>query len=183
MGEIGFFAFFTRWDVLFCFGLVALVIVIGIIFSWVRLNGAWVFGMVSLFFGVIIGTNLFMANRAVSTFPGLEVANSYVASQEFDIRREAQIALGWTVAHSYDDGRVKLAITDKMGAPVQLGSIDVLIGRVTEDQDDIRPEFTLVSGVYEAEALLTRGNWFVKMKATAQDGTLFEQRYDLHIKG
>ena len=134
-------------------------------------------------FGIIITVNMFMAFKAVSTFPGLEVQNSYVASQEFDIRREAQIALGWTVAHSYEDGQVKLAITDKTGAPVQLGSIDVLIGRVTEEQDDIRPEFLLEGGVYQADAVLTRGNWFVKMKATAQDGTLFEQRYDLHIKG
>ena len=134
-------------------------------------------------FGIIITVNLFMAWKAVSTFPGLEVANSYVASQEFDIRREAQIALGWTVAHSYENGRVKLAITDTAGAAVQLATMDVLIGRVTEEQDDIRPAFALVGGTYEAEAALTRGNWFVMLKATAQDGTLFEQRYDLHIKG
>lgn len=134
-------------------------------------------------FGIIISVNMFMAFKAVSTFPGLEVANSYVASQEFDIRREAQIALGWTVAHSYENGRVKLAVTDKAGAPVQLATMDVLIGRVTEEQDDVRPAFVLVGDTYEAEAVLTRGNWFVKLKATAQDGTLFEQRYDLHIKG
>lgn len=134
-------------------------------------------------FGIIIAVNLFMAFKAVSTFPGLEVQNSYVASQEFDIRREAQIALGWTVMQSYENGRVKLAITDAAGTPVQLATMDVLIGRVTEARDDIRPEFTLVGGVYEAEADLTRGNWFVKLKATAQDGTLFEQRFDLQVRG
>ena len=134
-------------------------------------------------FGLIISVNMFMAFKAVSTFPGLEVANSYVASQEFDVRREAQIALGWTVAHSYENGRVKLAVTDAAGAPVELATMDVLIGRVTEEQDDVRPTFALVGGVYEAETVLTRGNWFVKLKATAQDGTLFEQRYDLYVKG
>ena len=35
-------------------------------------------------FGVIIGVNVLMAVKAISTFPGLEVQNSYVASQVFD---------------------------------------------------------------------------------------------------
>ena len=49
-------------------------------------------------FGVIIGVNLVLALSAVRTFPGLEVKNSYVASQTFDERRAAQEALGWTVS-------------------------------------------------------------------------------------
>ncbi len=44
-------------------------------------------------FGTIIAVNVFMAYKAVSTFPGLEVANSYVASQTFDADRAAQEAL------------------------------------------------------------------------------------------
>jgi nitrogen fixation protein FixH len=40
-------------------------------------------------FGLIIAVNVVMAWKAISTFPGLEVENSYVASQEFD-RREAR---------------------------------------------------------------------------------------------
>ena len=45
-------------------------------------------------FGVIIGVNVALAWNAVATFPGLEVDNSYIASQTFDDRREAQEALG-----------------------------------------------------------------------------------------
>jgi len=48
-------------------------------------------------FTVIIGVNIALAYNAVRTFPGLEVKNSYVASQEFNTRRAAQVALGWTV--------------------------------------------------------------------------------------
>ena len=40
-------------------------------------------------FGVIIAVNLTLAYQAVATFPGLEVKNSYVASQSFDVDREA----------------------------------------------------------------------------------------------
>jgi nitrogen fixation protein FixH len=40
-------------------------------------------------FGVIIAVNFLLAYKAVSTFPGLEVPNSYVASQTFDADRAA----------------------------------------------------------------------------------------------
>lgn len=68
-------------------------------------------------FSIIIGVNIALAWNAVQTFPGLEVANSYVASQEFDANREAQLALGWTVRADAKDGQVILSITDEAGAP------------------------------------------------------------------
>lgn len=45
------------------------------------------------------------------------------------------------------------------------------------------PAFTYVGGLYEADATLGKGDWIVMLKATARDGTLFEQRYDLQVKG
>ena len=44
-------------------------------------------------FGLIISVNILMAYKAISTFPGLAVKNSYVASQQFDKKRAAQQAL------------------------------------------------------------------------------------------
>ena len=55
-------------------------------------------------FGVIILVNIAMAFFAVRSFPGLEVKNSYVASQEFDARRQAQERLNWTAAVELRDG-------------------------------------------------------------------------------
>ena len=43
------------------------------------------------FFGVIIGVNLTMAWFARSSWTGLVVENSYVASQEFNAKMEARI--------------------------------------------------------------------------------------------
>ena len=54
------------------------------------LTGRKVFLMFVAFFGLIIAVNVTMAVQAVKTFPGLEVANSYVASQTFDADRAAQ---------------------------------------------------------------------------------------------
>ena len=134
-------------------------------------------------FGLIIAVNVVMAWKAISTFPGLEVENSYVASQEFDARREAQEKLGWTVATAHERGKVKLSITDATGAPVEVASLEVLIGRPTEARDDVRPAFTFVGGLYEADVPLEPGQWMLKLVATAKDGTLFEQRFDLMVAG
>ena len=71
-------------------------------------------------FGTIIAVNVFMAYKAVSTFPGLEVANSYVASQTFDADRAAQEALGWKVAQAYDGQNLTLQIRDAEGRPAWL---------------------------------------------------------------
>ncbi|MEZ5798590.1 MAG: FixH family protein [Paracoccaceae bacterium] len=134
-------------------------------------------------FGIIIAVNVVMAWKAISTFPGLEAENTFVASQEFDARRSAQEALGWTVAVGHERGKVRLSFTDAAGNPVEVGTLDVLIGRPTAARDDLRPEFTWLGGLYEAEAPLARGEWMLKLRATAKDGTLFEQRFDLMVAG
>ncbi|MFN7052645.1 MAG: FixH family protein, partial [Gemmobacter sp.] len=60
-----------------------------------QITGRQVFAFTAGAFGIIIAVNVLMAYKAVSTFPGLEVKNSYVASQNFDTERRAQEALGW----------------------------------------------------------------------------------------
>jgi nitrogen fixation protein FixH len=132
-------------------------------------------------FAIIIGVNLVMAWKAISTFPGLEAQNTFVASQEFDIRRDAQEALGWQVATAHERGRVKLAITDAAGLPVQVASLEVLIGRPTSARDDVRPEFVFQDGMYQADVALQPGQWMLKLLATSADGTRFEQRFDLMV--
>ena len=68
------------------------------------LTGRKVFLMFAAAFSVIIGVNLILAYKAVTTFPGLEVKNSYVASQSFDAERAAQLALGWDIGAEVTDG-------------------------------------------------------------------------------
>ena len=50
------------------------------------LTGRHVFAIFLLAFGTIISVNIFMAYSAIKTFPGVEVENSYIASQTFDQR-------------------------------------------------------------------------------------------------
>jgi nitrogen fixation protein FixH len=134
-------------------------------------------------FGIIIAVNLVMAWKAVSTFPGLEVSNSYVASQEFDTRRAAQEALGWTLDASYDQGRARVAFADAQGNPVRVDTLSVLIGRTTEAREDVTPDFAYAGDAYEARVALHPGYWMFKVTARALDGTLYEKRVDLLVKG
>jgi nitrogen fixation protein FixH len=134
-------------------------------------------------FAVIIAVNLTLAWQAVATFPGLEVKNSYVASQGFNTRKAAQEALGWTVVPTYLDGRIDLAFTDRDGLPVRVASLEVLVGRTTTTDRDAWPAFTLMGDVYSAPLPLDRGKWMVKVTAKAPDGTLFERRTELFVQG
>jgi len=134
-------------------------------------------------FGVIISVNLVLAYSAVKTFPGLEVKNSYVASQEFDVRRDAQEALGWNVRADAAGGLVFLSITDRAGQPVELSELKATLGRATHVNDDQKPDFKFDGSAYVAKAELGDGNWNIRMTAKALDGTEFSQRVILHVKG
>lgn len=147
------------------------------------LTGWHVLAMFVAFFGVIIAVNGTLAWKAISTFPGLEVDNGYIASQTFDADMAAQKALNWTFRHNYDatGKELRLAFTDAAGLPVKLAALNVLVGRTTEASDDIRPDFTLRAGVYTAPAVLAQGKWMMMVEAKAQDGTPFRQRIDLFV--
>ncbi|PLL14282.1 nitrogen fixation protein FixH [Tabrizicola sp. TH137] len=146
-----------------------------------ELTGKHVLGITVGAFGIIIAVNMVMAVQAVRTFPGLEVANGYVASQTFDAERKAQQALGWTAVPEYRDGTLTLALTDAEGLPAAVQSIDVLVGRATASNDDVRPVLTRVSGLWEARLALARGKWMVRVEAVAADGTVFRQRLELFV--
>lgn len=147
-----------------------------------ELKGRHVLAITVGAFSIIIGVNVVMAVQAVRTFPGLEVANGYVASQSFDAERKAQEALGWTVTPAYRDGRLTVAVTDAEGLPVAVRSLDVLVGRTTEAKDDVVPEFLRVAGVWQADVPLGRGKWMLKVEAEAPDGTKFRQRLELFVQ-
>ena len=132
-------------------------------------------------FGIIISVNLLLAWNAVKTLPGLEVKNSYVASQQFDKRRAAQEALGWTVRADHAEGELRLSITDASG-PVTVQSIEATVGRATHVYDDQTPEFSFDGAAYVAPVALGGGNWNIRMVAVADDGTEFMQRVVLHKK-
>ncbi|WP_299150749.1 FixH family protein [uncultured Tateyamaria sp.] len=132
-------------------------------------------------FAVIIGVNLTLAFKAVSTFPGLETRNSYVASQTFDRDRATQEALGWNVSADLVDGMLFLRIDDEVGAVVPRVTAATL-GRATHVADDLSPVFRHDGTRFVAEVgTLARGNWNLRVEAEAADGTAFRQRVIVRV--
>lgn len=149
-----------------------------------QITGAKVAAITVAFFGVIIAVNLGMAYKAVTTFPGLQVANSYDASQEFDKIRLAQEALGWSVKPEYqpEAKRFFLAFTTQDGAPAPVNRVKVVVGRATTSASDQTPELLNESGLWTAPLELGQGPWMLHIDAVAEDGTAFTQRIGLYVK-
>lgn len=134
-------------------------------------------------FGVIIAVNLVLAYQAVRTFPGLEVQNSYVASQTFDTDRRAQQALGWVATADVAGGVLSLDIIGPGGTPAAVESLAAMIGRPTEQIEDQDLVLTRTRTGFSAPVTLAPGKWHLRLNATAADGTAFKQRLTLFVKG
>jgi len=146
-----------------------------------KLTGYHVFGLFALGFAVIISVNLLMAYRAVSTFPGLEVKNSYVASQSFDANRARQETLGWQVEGAFEDGILRVQIRDIHGEPLEVAKVDALLARRTHVRDDFVPELRFDGTDYVASVDLAPGSWQLRLVLRAPDGTEFQQRHNLCV--
>ncbi len=146
-----------------------------------ELTGRHVFLITAGAFSIIIGVNMVLAVNAVATFPGLETKNSYVASQQFEEDRTAQLALGWTVDAEVTNGELILNLTEADGTPARPATLDGTFGRATHVADDVTPAFTFDGTVYRAPVQAGPGNWNLRLAATAEDGTEFRQRVIVRV--
>jgi nitrogen fixation protein FixH len=133
-------------------------------------------------FATIIGANMVLVFAAVGSFPGLEVRNTYVASQNFDSDRAAQDGLGWHASTAYVDGVVTLTMTEADGRPAAITSIDATIGRATTAAADVRLAFDQQTSPYSDALDLAPGKWEVRINAVAADGTKFHRRLPIIVK-
>jgi nitrogen fixation protein FixH len=136
--------------------------------------------VIGTFFGVIIAVNIGMAVVSSTSWTGLVVQNSYVASQEFEDKRiahQAQQAAGWNASFTYVTGRAELTIVDGTGAPLHLGTVTLKINRPVGGHDDqaVTLERT-TDGAYVAAVDLGSGVWDALVEAE----TTPEGRFELH---
>lgn len=147
-----------------------------------KLTGWHVFLGFAAAFGIIIAVNFTLAYKSVSTFPGLEVKNSYVASQRFETERDAMRELGWTSKAELSPERVVLELRDKSGKIVVPAEIDARIGRATHAGEDRVLELVETADGYSAAGSFGPGTWTLFLTAKADDGTLYKQRYSLVLR-
>ncbi|MGB0410443.1 MAG: FixH family protein [Pikeienuella sp.] len=146
-----------------------------------EITGRHVLGGFVAAFGIIISVNLTLAYNAVQTFPGIEVKNSYVASQGFDENRAAQEALEWDVAATVRGDRLHLSIQHK-GDAVTPVIESATFGRATSVAADQTPAFARVGGELVAPIEAGPGNWNLRIKARAANGVLFQQRVIVEVE-
>ena len=111
-----------------------------------EITGWHVFGMFAAGFGTIIAVNLTLAINAVGTFPGLEVKNSYVASQSFEVDRAAQNALEWDVTAQLTGTKLSLRF-EQDGTTVVPIIESATLGRATSVAQDQTPPWAVANCV------------------------------------
>lgn len=121
------------------------------------------------FFAVVIGVNVYMARAATSTFGGVVVENSYVASQQFNTwldQAAKDRALGWTAAPSRAaDGRIVVELT---GAPAADVNLTATARHPLGHQPDQKLAFDRAAdGRFVSRGTLPTGRWRLRIEAQA----------------
>lgn len=134
-------------------------------------TGRHMLAIIPAFFGVVIAVNLTMATLANTSWTGLVVENTYVASQQFNKKAEegrAQAALGWTGKLTIAWGEVRYSLTDAAGKPVPLHAVKVLFRHPAYENEDKAVTLALASGEeFAAQHMPKDGVWIVEVDADA----------------
>ncbi len=115
------------------------------------------------FFGVVVAVNIGMARVAGSTFGGVVVHNSYVASQNYNrwLREaEAEKALGWRMsAQRRTDDRISVTVTGTEGSAMLTGIARHPLGTLPDKALNFaRAE----DGTFVSAQPLPEGRWIVR---------------------
>lgn len=133
-------------------------------------TGRHMLAIMVAFFGVIIAVNLLMATFARTSWTGLVVQNTYVASQQFNERvakQRAQAALGWEGRLTLADGEISYSLADATGTAVAVDSVTASFRRPAYEAEDWqvalqrRPD-----GAFSIVTPLRDGIWIVSTVAT-----------------
>ena len=148
-------------------------------------TGWHMLGVVFLFFGTIIAVNIAMAYWAVSTFPGLNAKNSYVASQNYNLLLKdaaAQDERGWKNTLTLEEGRPMLVLTNRAGAVVHGLDVSILAGRPSNASTDRALKLEPVPGGYRADQALERGRWLVEIEARQGEELMWRQTKSIIVE-
>jgi nitrogen fixation protein FixH len=133
-----------------------------------QLTGHKITAIFVAFFGVIMAVNFTMAHFASSTFGGVVVENSYVASQHYNHwldEAAAQKKLGWdaTISRLPDD-RVAVRFT---GVPDEL-TVSAVARHPLGHAPDQALSFVLAGdGAFVSTKAVAPGRWMVRLAAEA----------------
>lgn len=139
------------------------------------------------FFGVVISVNLFMAWNASSSWSGLVVPNTYVASQQFNGKVAQQRAIAATGVEgrlSVEDGVVTFRISHPQKGPVDVEAVSVNFLRPVGTGQDFTIDLQRTeSGVYSARHEVRPGQWIAAIKATNGEQVIVHEANRFYVVG
>ncbi len=138
-----------------------------------RFTGMHMLVCMVAFFGVIIAVNVTMATFASSSWTGLVVKNSYVASQKFNAElavAKVQAKLGWTSNVTYQNQQLKFSLLDRDGLRLTPEVVNVSLGRPAFEQQDRQIQLQVgKSGAYGTRIELEDGMWMLRFDASTSE--------------
>lgn len=139
-----------------------------------KFTGYHMLAIMVAFFGTIVAVNVALAWFANSSWTGLVVANSYVASQKFDDKTaelQALAKLGIAARIAFTDGAPAVELTGKSGKPETGATVELAVGRIADARQDA--VLALVegdAGNYRAATRIDPGLWVGELRVTLADG-------------
>ena len=118
-----------------------------------------------LFFGTVIAVNFTMAYYASSTFGGIVVENSYVASQQFNRwldEAAAEKAMGWNAdAVRLNDGRISVIVHGPGPEGVLTGTARHPLGTLADRPLNFVRD---AQGRFVSREVLPAGRWTLRLE-------------------
>jgi len=130
-------------------------------------TGKHMLAIMLAFFGVVISVNFTMAWFANSSWSGLVVENTYVASQEFNGKAaalKAMAASGIAGTLSVRGDVVDYDIRNRDGSPAAVDDVTLTFRRPVGDREDFQlPLGKTGEGRFEARHQVLKGDWIVEI--------------------
>lgn len=139
------------------------------------------------FFGTIITVNFTMAYLATSTWSGLVVKNTYVASQQFNGKTAAireMLATGIAGELSVDAKGMRYRLTLPENTPVVADSVTAHFKRPVGTAQDFELQLTPAGdGLYIAEMDVLAGSWIVEIQAIKDGKMIMHEAKRITVSG
>lgn len=140
-----------------------------------------------LFFGTIISVNVTMAWNAVTSWSGLVVQNTYVASQQFNGKAEAakvRAASGIVGALKIDGNAIQYTVSHPQRGAVETDAVTLNFRRpVGESQDFSLSMDKQSANSFSARHELAAGDWIVEAIAVRNGAVIVHEGKRIDIAG
>jgi nitrogen fixation protein FixH len=139
------------------------------------------------FFGTIITVNFTMAYLATSSWSGLVVKNTYVASQEFNGKTSAirdMLATGIAGDLAVDGKGLRYRLSMPGDTPVVADAVTAHLRRPVGVAQDFELQLTPAGdGLYLADAEVLPGSWIVEIQAVKDGKMIMHEAKRITVSG